>query len=238
MPANDHVERIVSNLTRIRDTIREVALHSARPPDAVKLIAVSKTHPTLMIEAAVSAGQTVFGENTAQEALPKIATLPERGLEWHFIGHLQSNKAKFIPGSFDWVHSLDSLKLAQRLSQAALEHNTVIHSLVEVNITRDPKKHGVAPEALLSLVEQFLKAELPGIALRGLMALGPHPASEPETRRAFAGLRRLRDACRKDFALAGFSELSMGMSGDYIVAIEEGSTMVRVGGAIFGDRVF
>lgn len=238
MPTRGHAERIVSNLTRVRDTLREAALRAGRPPDAVQLIAVSKTHPALVLETAVAAGQTVFGENTVQEALPKIAALPERGLEWHFIGHLQSNKAKFIPGNFTWVHSLDGLKLAQRLSQAALENHPALQTLIEVNISRDPKKHGVVPEALAPLLEQLLKAELPGISLRGLMAIGPHPASATALRQAFANLRRLRDTCREDFALPGFSELSMGMSGDYIEAIEEGSTMVRVGSAIFGDRIY
>ena len=236
MSLSDRTKLITANLTRVRDTIHEAAVRAGREPSAIKLIAVSKTHPIPTLEATIAAGQKVFGENTAQEALPKIGALREHGIEWHFIGHLQSNKAKFVATNFTWVHSLDSLKLAQRLSRAALEHNVVIHSLIEVNITRDPKKHGVAPEALPSLVEQFLKAELPGIALRGLMAIGPHPASETEIRQAFADLCRLRDTCRQRFDLVGFNELSMGMSGDYAAAIQEGSTMVRVGTAIFGER--
>jgi pyridoxal phosphate enzyme (YggS family) len=233
---NDHAQAVAAHLTRVRGTIHEAALRSGREPDAVKLIAVSKTHALSMLEAAIAAGQALFGENTVQEALPKIDALRDRGLEWHFVGHLQSNKTKFIPGHFSWVHSLDSLKLVQRLSQAALEHHAVIQTLIEVNITRDPKKHGIAPEALAAFLEQLLKAGLTGISPRGLMAIGPYPASEAEARRAFAELRRLRDACRQNFDLAGFVELSMGMSGDYTAAIQEGATMVRVGTAIFGER--
>ncbi len=238
MPASGQAKRILANLTRVRETIHEAVSRSGREPDAVKLIVVSKTQPIPMLEAAVAVGQTLFGENTAQEALPKINALRNRGLEWHFIGHLQSNKAKFIPGNFSWVHSLDNLKLAQRMSQAAQAHHAVIQVLIEVNITQNSNKYGITAEALPVLVEQLLKAELPGLALRGLMAIGPHPASEPEIRRAFADLRQLCSTCRQHFDLAGFNELSMGMSGDYIEAIQEGSTMVRVGTAIFGGRGF
>jgi pyridoxal phosphate enzyme (YggS family) len=236
MGMGDTEQTVATNLARVRESIAETALRVGRNPTEIKLIAVSKTQPIVTIEDAIAAGQTVFGENTVQEALPKIDALRDRGLEWHFIGHLQSNKAKFIPGNFSWVHSLDSLKLAERLSQAALSRHEAIQALIEVNITRDPEKHGIAPEALQVLVEQLLKAGLTGIALRGLMAIGPHPASEPEIHQAFADLRRLRDTCRQRSDLAGFNELSMGMSGDYMEAIEEGSTMVRVGTAIFGGR--
>jgi pyridoxal phosphate enzyme (YggS family) len=227
---------IAANLARVRETIAETALRVGRKPTEIKLIAVSKTQPTPVLAAAITAGQLVFGENTVQEALPKIDALRDRGLEWHFIGHLQSNKAKFIPENFHWVHSLDSVKLAQRLSEAALERHVVIQTLIEVNITRDPKKHGVTPEALPTLVEQLVKAELPGLALRGLMTIGPHPANEAQSRRAFAALRSLRDAYQAHFSLSGFTELSMGMSDDYVPAILEGATMVRLGNAIFAGR--
>lgn len=236
MGLGDSDQSIIANLTRVRETIAEAALRVGRKPADIKLIAVSKGHPSSELNTAITADQLVFGENTTQEALPKMSLLRDRGIEWHFIGHLQSNKTKFIPGNFHWLHSLDSLKLAQRLSQSALENHRTLQTLIEVNISRDPKKHGVAPEALPSLVEQLWKAELPGIALRGLMAIGPHPAGEADIRRAFVDLRRLHDTCRERFDLHGFNELSMGMSGDYVEAIEEGSTMVRIGTAIFGKR--
>ena len=238
MPASDHAHTVATHLAQVRESIHDAAARAGRELDSIKLIAVTKTQPITMIEAALASGQTTFGENTAQEALPKIDALRDRGLEWHFIGHLQSNKAKLIPGHFSWVHSLDSLKLAERLSQAALAHRGVIQTLIEVNITRDPNKHGITPEALPVLVEQLLKAGLTGIALRGLMTIGPYPANEADIRRAFASLRELRDTCQRDFDLPDFNELSMGMSGDYTEAILEGATMVRVGSAIFGDRVY
>lgn len=238
MDASDPARLIAANLTRVRERIATAAIRAGRDPASVKLIAVSKTHPAAMLAAAIAAGQTVFGENTVQEALPKIAALRDRGLEWHFIGHLQSNKAKFIPGNFHWVHSLDSLKLAARLSQAAQTHRNQLQALIEVNITRDPRKNGVAPDEVFTLVEQLAKARPTGIALRGLMAIGAHPADERSSRAAFAAVRELRDACRSRLGLADFTELSMGMSDDYVPAILEGATMVRVGSAIFGGRVY
>jgi PLP dependent protein len=188
------------------------------------------------VAAAIAAGQRVFGENTVQDALTKIPHFAGQGLEWHFIGHLQSNKARFIPGNFTWVHSLASIKIAQRLARLAQEQNTTVNTLIEVNITRDPAKHGVAPEDVATLLDQILKANLSGTRFCGLMAIGPHPATESERRASFAALRKLRDDCAQRFALPGFTELSMGMSGDFIEAIQEGSTLVRIGTAIFGER--
>jgi len=238
MGPSDPARTIAENLAQVREKIADAATRAGRDPAGVKLIAVSKTHPPARLDTALAAGQTVFGENTVQEALPKISALQGRGLEWHFIGHLQSNKVKFIPGNFAWLHSLDSLKLAQRLSQAAQAQHCVLQVLIEVNVTRDLNKQGVAIEEISALVEQLTKAELAGITLRGLMTMGPYPASEPQSRAAFRALRGLRDACQDRFSLANFTELSMGMSDDYISALLEGATMVRVGSAIFGDRVY
>jgi pyridoxal phosphate enzyme (YggS family) len=227
---------IADNLVRVRAGLAQAALRAGRRPEDVKLIAVSKNQPMVAVAAAVAAGQRAFGENTVQEALTKIPGFAGQGLEWHFIGHLQSNKAKLVPGHFAWVHSLDSVKLAQRLARLAQEQNTTVKALIEVNITRDPAKHGVAPEATAPLLEQLLKANLNGIQLCGLMAIGPYPATESERRVCFAALRNLRDESAQHFALPGFTELSMGMSGDFIEAIQEGSTLVRIGTAIFGER--
>ena len=227
---------IAANLERLRAAVADAAHRAGRHPQDVKLIAVSKTQPAEAVAAAIAAGQRVFGENTVQDALTKIPHFAGQGLEWHFIGHLQSNKARFIPGNFSWVHSLASVKIAQRLARLAQEQNTAVHALIEVNITRDPAKHGVAPEDVASLLDELLKANLNGIQLRGLMTIGPHPATESGRRASFAALRKLRDDCARRFALPGFTELSMGMSGDFVEAIQEGSTQVRIGTAIFGDR--
>jgi PLP dependent protein len=230
------ITHIATNLERLRATVAEAAQRAGRYPQDVKLIAVSKTQSAEAVAAAIAAGQRVFGENTVQEALTKIPRFAGQGLEWHFIGHLQSNKARFIPGNFAWVHSLASLKLAQRLARLAQEQNTIANALIEVNITRDPAKHGVAPEDLTALLDELLKSDLTGIHLCGLMAIGPHPATESERRTSFAALRKLCDDCAQRFALPAFTELSMGMSGDFIEAIQEGSTLVRIGTAIFGER--
>jgi hypothetical protein len=200
------------------------------------LIAVSKGHSKEAIAAAMAAGQKDFGESTTQDALPKISQLANPSIDWHFIGHLQTNKARFIPGNFSWLHSLDSLDLARKLSRRAGEQSATVNILIEVNVSRDSKKHGLTPEALPDFIENYLKEDFPALPLRGLMTIGPHAAPEKEIRACFAVLRRLRDDCRQRFGLNNFTELSMGMSGDYIQAIQEGATMVRVGTAIFGER--
>jgi len=227
---------VEKNLIDIRDAIARAARASGRNPDAVRLIAVSKTHPPEAITAAVAAGQRDFGESTMQEALTKIPRFPNQGLQWHFIGHLQSNKARFVPGNFSWLHSLDSLALARKLSRLAQEQLANINMLIEVNVFRDAKKHGVDPEALFGFLEQLMKENLPALHWRGLMTIGPYPAAEKEVRVCFARLRELRDGCRRRLDLPRFTELSMGMSGDYAEAIQEGATMVRIGSAIFGER--
>jgi len=227
---------VEKNLIDIRDAIARAARASGRNPDAVRLIAVSKTHPPEAITIAVAAGQRDFGESTVQEALTKIPRFPSQGLEWHFIGHLQSNKARFIPGNFAWLHSLENLDLARKLSRLAQEQSANINILIEVNVFRDVKKHGVDPEALFGLLEQLVKENLPALHWRGLMTIGPHSAPETEVRTCFARLRELRDGCRRRLDLPEFTELSMGMSGDYVAAIQEGATMVRIGSAIFGAR--
>lgn len=227
---------VAANLNRLRETLAVTASAAGRAPASIKLIAVSKSHSIASIENAAQTGQTAFGENTVQESLGKISRFAGRAFEWHFIGHLQSNKAKLLPGNFSWLHSLADLKLAQRLSRFAEEKNCAIHTLIEVNVINDPNKQGVAPTALFALLDKLLNDKLSGLALRGLMTIGPHSAPERDIRAAFATLRKLRDDCSQRFALPHFTELSMGMSGDYVEAIKEGSTMLRVGTAIFGAR--
>ena len=227
---------IAANLQQIHADIAEAANRAGRRPEAVQLIAVSKNQPVQAVAAAVAAGQRAFGENTAQDAMTKLPGFANQGLEWHFIGHLQSNKAKLVPGNFRWVHSLDSLGLAQRLARFARERNATMNALIEVNVSRDPARHGVLAENLMPLLDQLLKENLTGLDLRGLMTIGPHPANETQRRAAFATLRQLRDSCRDRQALPRFTELSMGMSGDFKEAIAEGSTLLRIGTAIFGQR--
>ena len=233
---NQSADTIASNLFHVRQSIAEVARACTGSSDAIRLIAVSKGHRPSAIAAAIAAGQKDFGESTTQDALPKISQLANPSIDWHFIGHLQTNKAKFIPGNFSWLHSLDDLDLARKLSRRARELSASINILIEVNVSRDPKKHGIAPGALPDFIEQLLKENLPALSLRGLMTIGPHEAPEQEIRACFASLRRLRDDCQRRFGLRDFTELSMGMSGDYVEAIKEGATMLRVGTAIFGER--
>ncbi len=235
----DGIER---RLTTLRQRIATLAQHAGRAASDVCLIAVSKTHTVHDVAAAVVAGLLDFGENTVQDALTKIPNFPQAGLNWHYIGHLQSNKAKEIPGRFSWVHSLDSLSTARKLSQAAQHAGVRINALLQVNVTADERKFGMPADGLFHFVESVLNDGLEGLALRGLMTIGPHngttPAPESEQRQAFARLRELGTACRDRFDLAEFTELSMGMSGDYPSAIAEGATLLRIGSQIFGARIY
>ena len=233
---NQNQSAIASNLLRVRESIDDAARACTRSSDAIRLIAVSKGHSKDVIAAAIAAGQKDFGENTTQDALPKISGIADPAIHWHFIGHLQTNKARFIPGNFSWLHSLDSLDLARKLFRRARDQSANINILIEINVTRDLKKHGIAPEALPDFIEKYLKEDFSALPLRGLMTIGPHDAPEKDIRACFAALRQLRDASQQRFGLKNFTELSMGMSDDYVEAIKEGATMVRVGTAIFGER--
>lgn len=223
-------------LNNIRQRIAEIANACGRAPDSIRLIAVSKTHSVEDIELAMAAGQRDFGENVVQEALPKIERVRPREAMFHFIGHLQSNKAKFIPGNFAWLHSLDSVPLATRLERLCAERGVSLNALIEVNVTRDPRKHGVLPEQLDPLLDSLTHQSLTHLTLRGLMTIGPHTLDTRARRDCFARLRELRASSAERFGLAQFNQLSMGMSDDYPEAITEGATMVRIGTAIFGAR--
>jgi pyridoxal phosphate enzyme (YggS family) len=227
---------IRANLVAVREHIRQTADSVGRNPGDILLIAVSKQVASADIICAIDAGQRIFGESTVQDARSKLPLMQDPALEWHFIGHLQTNKAPHIPGNFAWLHTLDSLKLARKLSGHAEDSEVVVNTLLQVNIAEDPDKFGIPPGSVFTFVDELLKAGLKGIRLRGLMTIGRRGASVSECHRAFSGLRDLRDACAMRFGNEMFRELSMGMSGDYEIAIVEGSTMVRVGSAIFGDR--
>jgi pyridoxal phosphate enzyme (YggS family) len=227
---------IKANLQAVRERIRRVAAASGRNPDEIRLIAVSKTVSSADIIRALDAGQHIFGESTVQDAMTKRRFMSDPANEWHFIGHLQTNKVKHIPGNFEWLHTLDSLKLARKLSSHAEDRGVVVNVLLQINIADDPDKFGIQPDSAFTFVDELLQAGLNGIRPRGLMTIGLREGSVADCHRAFSQLRELRNACALRFGDSLFRELSMGMSGDFEVAVAEGSTMVRVGSAIFGER--
>lgn len=228
---------IAENLSAVKHHIKELSLKSGRAGDAVKLIAVSKTRSLQEVQQIISAGQRDFGENTIQDALTKIPELTEHNIDWHFIGHLQSKKAKHIPGNFKWLHSIDSLKLAQKLSAEIVRHhkNLEVNCLIQVNIAEETSKSGLTQTEVLPLLDELEQQKLPGLNWRGLMTIGVQ-GNDVQTGMAFSALRDLLNKCQQASGLEGFDQLSMGMSSDYAIAIQEGSTMVRIGTAIFGDR--
>jgi pyridoxal phosphate enzyme (YggS family) len=230
------VSDIADNLKCVQQEIRRCAENAGRNVDNIRLIAVSKTRSLDEVKTAVSLGQKVFGENTVQDAMTKIPHL-QQNLEWHFIGHLQSKKAVKIPGYFQWIHSVDSIKLAQKLSSAMMSHakNSKINCLIQVNVSGETTKSGLMLSEVKAFIQQLLILDFPCLIWRGLMTIGVQ-GDEQQTRKAFAQLRDLQQVCRLEFGLQEFDQLSMGMSDDYCLAIEEGATMVRVGTSIFGER--
>jgi pyridoxal phosphate enzyme (YggS family) len=225
------MSRIAQNLAEVKRRLTAAALKAGRDPLAVRLVAVSKTMPLTRLQEAVAAGQRLFGENYLQEARGKIAALNE-GVSWHFIGHLQSNKAKGAVELFELIHGVDRLKLAQALDAAAASLGRVQDILVQVNLAGEASKSGAAPEPTPELLRQL--SRLPHLRVLGLMTMPPFLPPEA-VRPYFRALRELREHCQ-DLTGLPLPELSMGMSGDFEVAVEEGATLVRVGTAIFGSR--
>ncbi len=219
-------------LDGVRDRLAEAARRSGRRPEAVRLIAVSKFHPASSVAAAAACGQRLFGENYIREARAKQDALARMPLEWHCIGHVQSNKAADAAGRFALIHTLDAERTAQALSRR-LAPGTVQEVLIQVNTGNEPQKTGIAPEGVPALAEALLA--LPGLRLRGLMCLPPCFDDAEAARPHFAALRNLRDALSRRLGLE-LPELSMGMSGDFEQAVEEGATLIRVGTDIFGPR--
>lgn len=224
------------NLEEVRERIRHAAAGAGRRAEEIRLIAVSKTMTAEQVRQAMAAGQHCFGESTVQDARTKQVLIDDPANEWHFIGHLQTNKAKYLPGNFCWLHTLDNLKLAQSLATRASRAGSVLNVLLQVNIAADPGKYGLPATALFRFAEALLAGDMAGIRVQGLMTIGRRVASPAERRRDFSGLRELGNACALRFGAERFSELSMGMSGDFEAAIAEGATMVRIGSAIFGAR--
>ena len=226
------MEAIGENLARVREQIAAAAARSGRSPDDIELVAVSKTHPAEKVQAAVEAGQLLFGESRVQEARVKIPLLPSR-LRWHFIGHLQKNKIRHALPLFELFHGIDSLALAEDMQRIADEEGMRPRILLEVNVAGEASKHGFSPAALRRDLEPALS--LGRLSIEGLMTIPPLAPEAEASRRYFVALRELRDQLETEFNLR-LPQLSMGMSGDFPIAIEEGATLVRVGTAIFGER--
>ena len=223
---------VTENLRKIRDLLAESAVKAGRRPEDVHLLAVSKKQPLEKIIAAADAGQRDFGENIAQEGIEKVTKLAERRLCWHFIGHLQSNKTRPVAEHFDWVHSVDRLKTAKRLSEQRPESLADLNVCIQVNIDDEASKAGVPPAKAGELARAV--AALPGLRLRGLMCLPAIRDTFDEQRAPFARTRELAESLVRD-GLA-IDTLSMGMSDDFRAAITEGATIVRIGTAVFGPR--
>lgn len=228
---------VADSLAVVNQRITEAASRAGRSRDDITLVAVSKTKSWELVAQAIAAGQCDFGENTIQDALTKIPnTQANPAIRWHFIGRLQSNKTKHVPGNFHWVHTLDSIKLIRRLESACGELGATLDGLVQVNTARDPAKAGLMPEQLEGFLEEAVSLDLRHLRLRGLMTIGSLEAAESQRRKEFADLRELLSNTASDLGLSGFDQLSMGMSDDFEWAVEEGATLVRVGSTIFGER--
>ncbi len=234
---------VAERLAQVRDRIAEACNKAGRPSDAVRLVAVSKRIALPLVVEACRAGQWDLGENRVVEAVdrqPELARLlTDAGLQaerlrWHFIGHLQSNKAGKAAGRFCMLHSVDSVKLGEKLSRLAVDEGRTETVLLEINISGEAQKQGLAPAEACEVAARM--ASLPGLDLRGLMGMAKYGSSDSELRTSFASLRLLAEDARTATGLA-LPELSMGMSGDFEAAITEGSTLVRIGGAIFGPRM-
>ena len=222
------------NLIQVEQNIEEACRRAGRDRSEVTLIAVSKTKPVETLQEAYDLGVRIFGENKVQEMADKYEVLP-KDIRWHLIGHLQRNKVKYIIDKAVLIHSVDSLRLAQTIEKEAEKHNLTAHILIEVNVAREESKFGIFPEDLESLVDEI--AKLPHIQVDGLMTIAPFVPDPEENRPVFRELRKLSvDISAKKVDNVNMSVLSMGMTNDYQVAIEEGATMVRVGTGIFGAR--
>lgn len=239
---------IANNLKEVEERIAEAALRAQREPDAVTLVAVTKTFPATVIRDAYEAGARHFGENRVREGVGKINTLQPYLTDpkptWHMIGHIQSRKAKLVVRHYDYVHSVDRLKIAHRLSRYAAEEGRQIPVLLECNISGEGTKYGFdlhgweqdeeKRDLFFEAVEQILG--LSGLSVEGLMTMPPFLDDPEDVRPFFISLRALRDALRERFSESNWAHLSMGMTNDFEVAVEEGSTFVRVGRGIFGPR--
>ncbi len=234
MITSTYDERVTVSLPEIQDRISDAAGRSGRASDEVTLVAVTKAHPIEAVQAALSHGLFDLGENRTEELARKRATVEDGRARWHMIGHVQRRKAPRLVGIADLVHSIDSVRLAERLSKAAVEAGEVVPVLVQVNTSGEESKSGFQGGGLKDEVLSVLV--LPGLEVRGLMTMAPFTSEEASLRRTFEAVRMLHEEFR---ALEGYcgDHLSMGMTNDFEIAIEEGSTMIRIGTALFGKRM-
>ena len=238
-PSNASLADVISaNVARVRDRLAQAADRVGRDPSTIRLVAISKTFPASRIRAGVAAGLTEFGESRVQEALTKISAMDETGglgIAWHLIGHLQSNKARKAAAVFAWIHSVDRLDLLSRLDQAADDLGTRPNCLLQIDLAGELTKHGAPVDQARQILEAA--GNCSAVRVRGLMVIPPWSKDSEQARPFFRRLRQVRDELVEDgHDPEMLSELSMGMSNDFEVAIEEGSTLVRVGTAIFGRR--
>lgn len=222
---------IKDNFIQIQSQIDELSQRRTR------LLAVSKTKPIEVLQEAYDCGIRLFGENKVQELVPKYEALP-KDIEWHLIGHLQSNKVKYMAGFVSLIHSVDSLKLLEEINKQAVKNQRVINCLLQIFIAQEETKFGLSEQELTELLTSSAFAKLQNIKIKGLMGMASNTENMDQIRQEFRNLKQLFDRCKKDFQAENidFQELSMGMSGDYLMAIEEGSTLVRVGSLLFGHR--
>jgi pyridoxal phosphate enzyme (YggS family) len=223
---------IAENLEHVREQIAQAAWKAGRSADDVELVAISKTHEAEKVREAIEAGQSLFGESRVQEARVKIPELPSN-LRWHFVGHLQKNKIRHALPLFELIHSIDSVALAQDVNRIAEDDGLHPRVLLEVNVAGEGSKFGFNPERLRAEMESLLA--LPRLSILGLMCIPPIAEEAETSRKYFVELRELRDRLQKEFHV-DLAQLSMGMTQDFAVAIEEGASLVRVGTAIFGER--
>ena len=230
--SDNHTAQLIQRYKNVQNRILQACERSQRNPNEVQLLAVSKTKPLADVISLAEIGQQSFGENYVQEGVEKIAVRPD--LDWHFIGPIQSNKTKAIAENFHWVHSIDRLKIAERLSNQRPDSMTDLQVLIEVNVDNESSKAGISLEELPQICEQIL--QLPRLQLRGLMAI-PQATDNPDKQHhAFAQMRQALESLQAKFPQAQLDTLSMGMSGDLEAAIAEGATIVRIGTDIFGAR--
>ena len=225
---------VAENLAQVQKNIKESCRKINRDPGEVMLIAVSKTKPVEMLKEAYDAGARVFGENKVQEIVDKYDQMPS-DVKWHMIGHLQRNKVKYIVDKVAMIHSVDSFRLAETIEKEAAKKDVIVPILIEVNVAQEESKFGLKPEEVLPFIEKI--AGFSHIQIKGLMTIAPYVENAEENRRIFRELKKLSvDIAAKNINNVIMSVLSMGMTGDYMVAVQEGATMVRVGTGIFGAR--
>ena len=228
-----NIEHIAINLSTVMQRISTAAQACGRDPQSVQLVAAAKNQPALLVREALDAGVGIVGENYIQEAQAKFEILSDPSIRWHFIGHLQSNKAKYAVRMFELIHSVDSVKLAAELDKQSRKAGKTQQILVQVNISQETSKTGVEQEQTLALIRAILA--FPNVRVQGLMTMPPYFDAPERARPYFAALRRLRDQVQQTLGIA-LKDLSMGMTGEFEVAIQEGATLVRIGTAIFGER--